>query len=205
MTYDRTQSINAFLAAAAAKQPVPGGGSIAALAGALAAAMGEMVINYSLGKKDLSEHQPALQDVLSQLTHARVMLLELMVEDQDAYQAFSNLRKLPDGDPQLAEKPKLAQACVDVPLSIGATALAVLTIADKSVEICNKWLLSDLAVASELAMATVRCAGYNVNVNLPELAPHAATKATETMQTMLDHGTTVIRRIIPAIQKRQSS
>jgi formiminotetrahydrofolate cyclodeaminase len=204
MTYDATQPIESFLSAAAAKQPVPGGGSIAALAGALAAAMGEMVVNYSIGKKDLAQHQPALQAALTQLAHARSMLLELMVEDQDAYQAFNGLRKLEPDDPQLAEKPKLAQACVDVPLSIGATALAVLTLADKSVEIVNKWLLSDLAVCSELAMATVRCAGYNVQVNLPELPADAADKAKATMKTMLDHGTVAIRRVIPAIQKRQS-
>lgn len=205
MTYGPEQSIESFLAAASAKQPVPGGGSVAALAGALAAAMGEMVVNYSIGKKDLAEHQPALQSAITQLAHARSMLLELMVEDQDAYQAYTALRKLPAGDPQLAEKPKLAQACVDVPLSIGATALAVLTLAEKSVDVVNKWLLSDLAVASELAMATVRCAGYNVAVNLPELPPDAAARARKTMTTMLEHGSSAIRKVIPAIQKKMGA
>lgn len=204
MTYGPEQSIESFLSAAAAKQPVPGGGSIAALAGALAAAMGEMVVNYSLGKKDLAQHQPALQAAITQFSHARSMLLELMVEDQDAYQAFSGLRKLEAGDPQLTQKAKLAQACVDVPLSIGATALAVLTLAEKSVDIVNKWLLSDLAVASELAMATVRCAGYNVAVNLPQVPAESAEKAKKTMAAMLEHGSTAIRKVIPAIQNRMS-
>src|SRR4051812_18812327 len=56
-TYDQHHTIESFLAAAAAKQPAPGGGSVAALAGALAASMGEMVINYSLGKKNLAAYE----------------------------------------------------------------------------------------------------------------------------------------------------
>src|SRR3954466_11568245 len=72
--YDQNNTIANFLTAAAAKQPAPGGGSATALAGALAAAMGEMVVNYSVGKKDLVEHQPALQEALAELTRARGLL-----------------------------------------------------------------------------------------------------------------------------------
>ena len=49
--FDRTTRIDEFLDAAAAKRPAPGGGSVTALAGALAASMGEMVVNYSVGKR----------------------------------------------------------------------------------------------------------------------------------------------------------
>ena len=63
--YDANTKLADFLNAAAAKQPTPGGGSIAALAGALAASMGEMVLNYSIGKKSLAEHEPALRDALA--------------------------------------------------------------------------------------------------------------------------------------------
>ena len=59
--YDATTPIGDFLNAAAAKQPAPGGGSVAALAGALAAAMGEMVLNYTVGKKNLAQHEPELK------------------------------------------------------------------------------------------------------------------------------------------------
>src|SRR3954447_21716538 len=69
--YDQNNTIADFLTAAAAKQPAPGGGSATALAGALAAAMSEMVLNYSVGKKDLAEHQPALTEALAELTRAR--------------------------------------------------------------------------------------------------------------------------------------
>ena len=58
--HDQTTSIENFLEAAAAKQPTPGGGSVAALAGALAAAMGEMVLNYTLGRRGWSSRRRKL-------------------------------------------------------------------------------------------------------------------------------------------------
>src|SRR5438132_10431411 len=99
MIVDANQSVNDFLDALASKKPTPGGGSVTALAGALAAAMGEMVVNYSIGKKDLAEHQPALTEALAELTRARGLLLLLMAEDQQAYEALTLARKLPESSP----------------------------------------------------------------------------------------------------------
>src|SRR5881394_3728144 len=95
--FDHKTPIDAFLAAAAAKQPAPGGGSVAALTGALAASMGEMVVNYSVGKKGLEAHQVDLAAGLNELHRARQLLLRLMVEDQNAYEALSAAKKLPEG------------------------------------------------------------------------------------------------------------
>src|SRR3954454_25286857 len=96
--YDQSHTIDAFLTAAAAKQPTPGGGSVTALAGALAAAMGEMVLNYSVGKKSLAQFQPELQAGLRELGRARGLLLQLMEEDQVAYEALTAARKLPESN-----------------------------------------------------------------------------------------------------------
>src|SRR5947208_984462 len=98
LMFDSHHTIEDFLAAAAAKQPAPGGGSVAALAGALAAAMGEMVLNYSVGKKNLAQFEPELREALSELTRARQLLLQLMVEDQVAYESLTAARKLPESN-----------------------------------------------------------------------------------------------------------
>src|SRR3954467_6822227 len=95
---DKTATIDEFLAAAAAKQPAPGGGSVTALAGALAAAMGEMVVSYSVGKKDLAQHRAELEAAAQELHRARLVLLELMEEDQFGYAALTDARKLPESD-----------------------------------------------------------------------------------------------------------
>jgi len=68
---DTTSSIAAFLDAAGGKATVrPAGEASARFVGALAASMGEMVVNYSIGKKDLAPHEPALRDALAELGRA---------------------------------------------------------------------------------------------------------------------------------------
>src|SRR5688500_729052 len=99
MTYDANTPIGTFLDAAAAKQPTPGGGSVTALVGALSAAMGEMTVNYSVGKKGLEQHQGELRAALAELHRARQLLTGLMLEDQTAYEALTAARKLPEGSP----------------------------------------------------------------------------------------------------------
>src|SRR5438067_5556882 len=171
MIADPNQPVKDFLAALAAKQPTPGGGSVAALAGALAAAMGEMVLNYSIGKKDLAAHEPVLREAVAELTRARAVLLELLIEDQLAFEKLTAARKAcnnaGDSDPAFAAA---LLACIRIPQTIGATATAVLELAERVTPIVNKYLLSDLAVCAEMAMATVRCAAYNVRVNLADVS-----------------------------------
>src|SRR5687767_13003307 len=122
---DATTTIADFLSSAAAKQPTPGGGSAAALAGALAASMGEMVLNYSVGKKSLAAHEPQLREALAEFTRARQLLLALMVEDQVAYEALTAARKLPESCATRQNECDVALlASIRIPQAIGSTALA---------------------------------------------------------------------------------
>lgn len=191
---DGKHSIHDFLTAAAAKQPTPGGGAVAALAGALAAAMGEMVLNYSVAKKDLLQFSEANTAALHELTRARELLLDLLVEDQAAFAAYS------EGKKSGADITPLIEQCVRVPASIGITALAILQVANRVVSQSNKWLLSDLAVCGELAMATVRCAVHNVNVNLPEIADEPKRgKLHQECEQLQRRAIEEISKLIPAI------
>jgi formiminotetrahydrofolate cyclodeaminase len=203
---DQNSSIEQFLQAAAAKQPTPGGGSVAALAGALAAAMGEMAANYSVGKKGSEQHADVLKAALGEFQRARNLLIALMSEDQAAYEAMSAARKMPES-PQKAEAFSVALlACVRVPQSMAAASLAMLDLAEKLINIANPLLLSDLAVCAELAMATVRCALYNVRVNLPDVSDATERQRIEsTSQQLLSRATQAIQRTIPAIWKRLSN
>lgn len=166
---DQTATIQAFLSATAARQPTPGGGGVTALAGALAAALGEMVLNYSLGKKELAAHQAQLTDALAELTRARQLLLGLMAEDQAAFAALSAAKKLPDGQQQQLGAKQALRICLDIPRAVAATGLALLELFDRIAVKTNKHLLSDLAIAADLAMATVRCSIHNIRVNLADL------------------------------------
>jgi formiminotetrahydrofolate cyclodeaminase len=201
---DKTTTIEKFLEAAAAKQPTPGGGSAAALAGALAAAMGEMVLNYSVGKKGLEEHDGILRSALAEFQRAREMLLELMAEDQSAYEALTAARKIAGASAhRLAEIEEAAMMCVQVPQAMAGTAGAMLELADQLVEKVNRHLLSDLAVCAELAMAAIRAALYNVRVNLTEIGDTEQRRLIEVMdRQLLDRATALIQRVGPRIWTR---
>ena len=199
------QSVRDFLAATAAKSPTPGGGSVAALAGALAAAMGEMVVNYSLGKKSLAAFEPQLRPVLEALNRARALMLDLMVEDQSAFESLRAAKKLPAG----AEREKAIKLAVDncirVPQSISATAVVVLRLSESIVDIANVFLLSDLAVCGDLAMAAARCAQYNVRVNLAEVQDAQERIKIETAtNAVFSHALELIQRLSPRIWRRIS-
>ena len=195
--YDKTTTIDAFLGATAAKQPIPGGGSIGALTGALAAAIGEMTLNYSVGRKaNIPETDGILRQSLVELTRARGVMLQLMVEDQAAYDAFSAAQKIPAGAPNRQSQLDVTLlAAIRVPQAMAATAVAILEVADRVWEICNPHLLSDLAVCGELAMATVRSGVYNVRANLPSVVdPRERQHIAEASEALIAHATAIIKR-----------
>lgn len=203
---DQNHRIAEFLAATASRQPTPGGGSVTALTGALSAAIAEMTLNYSISKTTPPDRAAILRPLVQELLRARKMLAELMAEDQSAYAALSELHKLPAAAPQrAAEIPAAVLTCIRVPQAIGATALAVLELCDKVVDRVNPRLLSDLAIAAELAMATVRCAGYNCRTNLPEIAdPAQREQIRSDVARTLQRATALIQQVIPRIWSRHS-
>lgn len=204
MTYTSDSTIKDFLNAAAARQPAPGGGSVTALTGALAASMGEMVINYTIGKKSAADFESVLRPAIAELTRARQLLLKLMEEDQLAFEALSTIKKLPADSPERADKfPAALLACIRAPQTMGATALAVLEICDRVINFVNYYLLSDLAVCADLAMATLRCSVYNVRVNLNELTdPEDRRRIESTTGQLLTRAAEVIRGVSPRIWAR---
>jgi len=202
--HDASSTITGFLDAAGAKQPTPGGGSVAALAGALAVSMAEMVLNFSVGKKELLPHEEKLKTLLGEFTRARALLLQLMREDQYAFATLTDARKAceakGDADPVFAAA---LLACIRIPQSIGAVAIATLDLAEQSLPICNKWLLSDLAVCAELATATARCAAYCVRINLPDVSDvNERNKLSRDADDVIRHAVERVTRVMPAIWKR---
>src|SRR4051812_2746675 len=204
--YDHTTTIGKFLEASAARQPTPGGGSVTALAGALAASMGEMVVNYSLGKKDLEAYADELKPALAEYHRARGVLVQLMVEDQQAYAALTAARKLPESAADRAAQMSSAlAACIRVPEAMAATAAAVLELCDRIVNFVNPWLLSDLAVCADLSMAAIRCAVYNVRANLPSVPDEAERQRIEALLfQLLTRAGALIQQVSPRIWARHA-
>ena len=167
-------SVRDFVRATAAKSPTPGGGSVAALAGALGAALAQMSVNYSIGKKSLEAHRPELEAALARLGKAGALLLELVTEDMAAYEALSALGKLPK-EQRAASTDYLTAlgAAIAVPESIGAVAANILDLCESLFDRTNPFLYADLVAAAALANAAARAAELNVLANVP-LVPDAA-------------------------------
>lgn len=163
--------VGAFLDQLAAKSPAPGGGAAACMAGATAAALAHMVVAYSVGKKNLAEHQPLLESAAAALQRARAMLLQLADEDAAAYALVNELQKLPEGDARrTAEWGGAVAAAVAAPRAAMAICMEVLRMTESLAGKSNAHLRSDLAIAAVLAEAAARSAWWNVRINLSLVA-----------------------------------
>lgn len=163
-------TVDAFLARTAEKSPTPGGGSVAAMTGATAAALASMVVAYSRGRKDLAAHEHALADAAGFFERARARMLELAQQDMQAYGVLNDAMKLPKDDASRARKIEDAsRAAAAPPAQIAALAIEVLERCAALVGASNKHLRSDLAIAAVLAEAAATAGRWNVVVNLPAL------------------------------------
>jgi methenyltetrahydrofolate cyclohydrolase len=159
----------------ASKTPTPGGGAVASSTGALAAALAQMVVAYSLGKKSLAAHQKDLETADRSLRIARHLLMQLAEEDAQAYGLVNELSRLPEHDERrAAELPGAVHASIQVPLSVIAACDDLLRLCERLTSITNRQLHSDLAIAAVLAEAAARASRWNVAVNAGMLKDSAA-------------------------------
>lgn len=166
--------VTTFLDELASNAPAPGGGSVAALSGALGAALVSMVCNLTVGKKGYEDVQDDINDLLAQSEALRKKLTDLLEEDVKAYTGYSVAAKMPRGtDEEKAERTKAMQAALkvatDVPLAIAEAAVKVMDLCKPSAEKGNKWAVSDAGVAVLMAEAALRSAALNVLINLGSL------------------------------------
>lgn len=158
-------TLNEFLVAVGSKTPSPGGGAVASAVGALGSALAQMVLNYSIGKKSLAEHEGRLRGAMMQLTRASELFLALAEEDAEAYGQVNALSRLPEGDPRRKDLPEAILASVQVPMATIAACADILRLFEILAPITNKQLRSDLAIAAVLADAAARSSRWNVVIN----------------------------------------
>jgi formiminotetrahydrofolate cyclodeaminase len=160
----------AYLDEVAAGTPAPGGGSVAAVVAALAAALGEMVANLTLGRAKYADVESSLRLARDRLTALRAELLKGAAADATAYQAYQDAASLPrtsDG-----EKTKRADAmqralmaATDVPLGVARSVYEVAEVLQLIARDGNPHVRSDAALGALLAEAALRGALLNVRGN----------------------------------------
>jgi methenyltetrahydrofolate cyclohydrolase len=162
--------LTTYLDDLASGKPAPGGGSAAALAGALGAALGSMVANFTVGKEKFAAVEADAQAALAECERLRKGLSELLQADVQAYGRYSQAAKLPKvTDEEKAHRQAVIQealeAAANVPMEVCRKSLEVLEVCNKLLSIGNPNLISDVGCAAELAYAALRCALLNVEVN----------------------------------------
>jgi len=173
MTAVRDQTLGDYLQALASTAAVPGGGSAAALAAGMGAALVSMVAKLSARKAKTEEDREVLTGLTPELDRIAARLLELSQEDIDAYRAVIETRKSGAKGEALA---RAYERAAEVPLEAGrATARAIALLPEVS---RRAWEMtaSDLAVGSELLQTGLSGALGSVAINLPELRGDAAAR-----------------------------
>ena len=156
-----------YLHRLASSEPTPGGGSVAALCGALAAALGAMVCRLTFGKPRYAEVEAELQQVTAYLDQYRAELAVLVSEDAKAYDGLSAAYKVPKDDP--GREAAIQEALVlatETPLRIAELAAQVLDQVPVVVAKGSKVAVSDAGMAALLGAAALRSAALNVLINV---------------------------------------
>jgi len=164
-------SVNQFLDALASKAPVPGGGSGAALGGALAAGLLSMVCNLTIGKKSYSDVEDEMKDILARSEELRKRLPDLLEEDTRVYSQVMDTYRMPkETEDEKASRTEAMQSALknaaQVPMRIAECCARIIELCLPAAHKGNKWAVSDAGVAALMGEAALRSAALNVWINL---------------------------------------
>src|SRR3954462_7988033 len=165
------ESLSGFVASVASSNPVPGGGSVAAHAGALAAALAQMVAGLTVGKKKYAAVDAEMKEIALKAAALGNQLAALVKRDAEAYALVSEAYKLPKEPAEAATRraESVAEALIKaarVPLETARASVKVAELAAVVAEKGNTNAITDAGVAALLAHAAARGAAYNVRVNV---------------------------------------
>ena len=164
-------TVTRFLEDLASSKPAPGGGSAAALCGAVGAALVSMVANLTVGKKKYADVEDQVQDILARADALRHRFIQLVQEDIEVYTAVSAAFKMPrHTQEQKAAREGAIQAAlkkaVAPPMGIVEACVETLKLCMPIAEIGNVNAVSDAGVAALAAEAGMRSGALNVLINL---------------------------------------
>ncbi len=168
------QPVLGFVEQVASKAPAPGGGSVAALAGSLGAALLVMVTNLTIGKKNYVDVAARMTELRTRLEELRAQLTERIDDDTAAFNRYRAANKLPERDAaetaaKQAEILAATREAVSVPESTMALCLEALGFAAEIAEHGNVNTVSDAGTGAEMLLAGLEGAAANVLINLAGL------------------------------------
>ncbi|MCT4544356.1 MAG: cyclodeaminase/cyclohydrolase family protein [Vallitalea sp.] len=163
-----------FLESVSSKDPVPGGGAVAAYTGAMSAALVEMVSNLTVGKDKYKEVNDEMIEILKVSNILRSQLLKYVDTDSQAFTKVMDAYKLPKN----TEKEKIIRKktienttkyATEIPLEVARKSYEIMKLSKKVIKSGNKNAITDGAVSAMMARTSVLSALYNVKINLSSI------------------------------------
>jgi glutamate formiminotransferase/formiminotetrahydrofolate cyclodeaminase len=200
-------SIAGFVDEVSRDTPAPGGGSIAALAGALGSALASMVVNLSVGKGEFDSQYNELCQLAERAQLVKDELVRAIDADTEAFnEVIAGMRMAKDTAEQVALRSEVIRAgyksAAEVPLRTAELCRQVLDICQAAANIGNMAVMSDAGVGALMALAGVQGAIHNVRINLPHTKDEAFI---EQMQARLGTLVSESKEICDAIQRQVES
>ncbi len=154
--------------------PAPGGGSVAALAGALGGALASMVANLSVGKGAFDDRYEVLCSIAERAQEVKDALVRGVDEDTEAFDAvLAGMRMPQDSKEEKAERSRAIQKgykeATNVPLATAERCLDAMRLCREMADIASEQMISDVGTGMHLAHAGLKGAAYNVRINLPNI------------------------------------
>lgn len=170
----KNMTINEFADSVASNEPVPGGGSVAAVCGTLSAALSEMVARLTIGKKKYAEHENEMLEIKEKALMLKEKLIDYIEKDSIAYNKVMEAYKLPKESEEEKNSRKTAieessKLAATVPLEVALTSFEILPLAEAVVVRGNSNAVTDGLVAAMLARTAVLSAILNVRINLSSI------------------------------------
>jgi glutamate formiminotransferase/formiminotetrahydrofolate cyclodeaminase len=168
-------NLSEFVDEVSRESPAPGGGSVAALAGALGAALASMVANLTANKRGSESVDSILNEAAVRCQELKSGLLRAIDEDADAFAAVMEANRMPSNTEEERQArddaiQKGLRSAAEIPLKTAELSVDALTIAETVAPLGNPNSISDIGVGARLAHSAVKGAIYNVLINLKELA-----------------------------------
>lgn len=168
------QPVTTFLDRLASGAATPGGGSAAAIMGAMGAALVSMMCNLTIGKKNYADVEGEMRAVLDEAETLRRRLADMVAEDIAAFDGLMVAYGLPkNSDEQKAQRSAAIQvgmkSATEAPLACARASADVIALALRAAKVGNTNVISDAGVGALAAQAALRGAALNVYINVPSL------------------------------------
>lgn len=170
-----SRTVGGFVDEVSRDTPAPGGGSVAALAGSLGAALAAMVGNLTVGKKGYEESRDALSAMAREAQETKNALIALIDEDTAAFNGVLEAIRLPKATEEQREEreKKMREAnerAASIPMSTARACLRAMRHCQTAASLGNRNSASDAAVGALMAFAGIEGAALNVRTNLPSIS-----------------------------------